>query len=1420
MHLPRNFIEFVENKGQWESNVLFKADIPIGHLFIEKDRITYLFVDKEATHELQHGKDIKKIHFHSVRMKLQGANLNPSISRFEPSEAYYNYFIGDASKHATNVYGYKKIILHNVYAGIDMEVLSRGNSIKINFVVKPGANPNQIALEYQGADKLQLQNNQLKIETSLGTLIEGQPVSFQHINGAEKTIKTKYQLEGNILRFKTNNYQKFNTLIIDPEVVFGTYMGSAADNFGFAASYDLNGNALGAGTVYAANFPTTTGAFDVSYAGGSDFDGEYARDAFIAKFNSTGSTLLFASFIGGTNNEQPHSVTTVPATGDIIIFGTTQSDNFPVSPNGHDKTHGGAYDIFVTKLSANGNQLLASTYFGGINDDGITGNSQGNFSSQPHNLHYNYADCFRGEVIVDLSGNIIIASVTKSSHLQGVPMLNSAQPIYGGGAQDGLLIKYNANLSAILFSTFIGGNNADAAYSVCVNKANEILVGGGTISPNLGFSSSFNPQGGTDGFIGKYGSNGVRQRIIYTGTSAYDQVFFVATDDNNLVYAMGQTEGNMPLSPQTFGIPNAKHFVQQYNSDLTQLTKSTTFGKANATKPSLAPSAFMVDKCGRIYISGWGGGTNQSYQFGLDNLFGFQTSNDAFQKTTDGSDFYLMVLSPNFGSLLYATYYGGSTSQEHVDGGTSHFDPSGIVYQSVCAGCGGFNDFPTTATAYSKINPGKRTFNTNVGGCNLGMFKFDMRTYLLPPKMLDTILYVSAGKSLEYDFYASDAGGDMLTMKATGDILSKVPNPASLSVISSTPGLLWGRLNWQSLCSDLGADTFRIEVTVEDAACPLPNFVTATIKIVLQTDTLDPPFPQCLKAVDDNNLFLDWVLPNPSDAFGKYLILRSVNDSPMEVYDSVLVQAATNYLDIKANQNFENNYCFQLVTLNSCGIAGDTSRKICSYIPIDSSNQQVYFTNLETEIIQLNAYDTFFRQYMIASLEPKDSVFIKLNGEFKIKNYGNTATANGLGTASATISWVPDCSHIGKDTIELLIQVRDNTCPLPKTGVKRVLFLVDPIPQPKSPRVNCPVVISGDSIRLDWPVYPANRFTKELYLFREINGVKQQIASFSNVGTITYLDVFKFDPSKTTCYSLSSSDICGYHSDTSSNSCVAFQPIPNENLRLYTVSVQNDKEIKLTWQAAKADSFWRYLVYRKEGRLGFDFEKVGEIRNLNDTQFIDSRVDVDKTSYCYKLVNVDLCGNPSVNDKEACSIVLSGTSAPFVHSLNWLPFEYWEKGTEKYELYRTEPGINADQLIKTTQVKNTFAVDDVLNYDNGLYLYKVIAHENPDGYEQISESNVIDLIQAPIVYAPNAYTENGDGLNDKFETVPVFVKDYYIQIFNRWGERIFESRSKYDYFDGSFKGKESQSDVYFYIIQYSGWNGLEYTKKGNFTILR
>lgn len=437
--VPKQKIQFIPNKGQWENNVLYKADLPIGHLFVERTRITYLFTDKEAAHLMQHGTVPQKLHMHSVRVNFSGASELANIKEENKSETYYNYFLGDASKHVAGVHGYEKLVFENLYQGIDLELAANGMGLKINFIVGAQANPNLISLMYEGASSLELKNKQLHITTSLGNIIEDEPISYQMYNGSAKNVSTRFSLKGNIVTFKLGNYDKSKPLVIDPEVVFGTFMGSAADNFGFAASYDVNGNALGAGTVYAANFPTTTGAFDVSFAGGSGNNGEYARDAFIAKFSPNGSSLVFATFLGGSDNEQPHSVSTVANSGDIVVFGTTYSPNFPTTPVAHDRTYNGGADVFICRINAAGNTLLASTFLGGTNDDGINGTANTNYSAQPHELPYNYADWFRGEVIIDLAGNIIVTTCTKSTHLQSIPLINAAQPIYGGAIRMGLL---------------------------------------------------------------------------------------------------------------------------------------------------------------------------------------------------------------------------------------------------------------------------------------------------------------------------------------------------------------------------------------------------------------------------------------------------------------------------------------------------------------------------------------------------------------------------------------------------------------------------------------------------------------------------------------------------------------------------------------------------------------------------------------------------------------------------------------------------------------------------------------------------------------------------------------------------------------------------------------------------------------------
>ncbi len=1415
INLPKSAIQFTENKGQWKENILFKADIPIGNIFIERNCLTYLFVDKEATHEYQHGKDIKKAKFHSVKVNFLNANPNPQILKDLKSAEYYNFFVGNPSQWASNVYAYKKIVLKNIYPKTDLEIITQGDAIKVNFILQVGADPNAISWQYLGANELLLNKNQLKITTSLGELVEQEPYSYQQFDEVQKMIPTKFVLNKDIVKFKLDTYDPKSPLVIDPAVVFGSYVGSAADNFGFAASFDAAGNAFGAGTVYAANFPTTTGAYDLTFAGGSGLNGEYARDAFIVKFNPTGTSLLFGTFIGGTDNEQPHSVTVGP-NNEIIIFGTTNSIDFPVSASGFDKTYNGGSDVFVMKLNNAGSSLLASTYIGGTQDDGINGEPHVPFFSQTHQLPYNYSDWYRGEVMTDLSGSIYISTCTKSTHLQGIPLINAAQFIYGGGSQDGYVVKLNNGLSLIQFSTFVGGSGDESAHSICINNLNEPIIGGGTNSNNLQFGTTLSPyQGNVDGFVAKYSSSGVKQRFIYTGTSTYDQIFHVQTDDQNNIYTLGQTKGNMPKSAGTYGITNGKQFLQKFNSSLTTLLISTTFGKAG-TEPSLSPAAFLVDVCGRIYVSGWGGGTNQSYHNGMDNVFQFPTTADAFQKTTDGSDFYLMALSPNFTNLLYASFYGGGQSQEHVDGGTSHFDKSGIVYQAVCAGCNGLNDFPTTPTAYSRVNPSKRAFDLNQGGCNLGMFKFDMRTYIIPPNFKDTFLTVIAGRTLNYNFSANDPGGDNLVMTYSGAVLDRTNSPAKITINSNVPGLVSAVLDWKTLCSDYSTDTIVIDVKVIDDACPVPNEVLGKIKILVLSEPIAPPFPECIRVVNDNTLKLSWINSTPNSDFLNYQVFRSVNNGAMQVYDSISSQINTSYNDVIAINNLNTNYCYQMISLNSCRRTGDSSRVICSLFTQDTSN---VFINLQPEIFTLHAFDTFAQNFFLELTNTKDSLFLNLGGKFISQKEGNYKVTNGLGAALLNVNWIPDCNDISNDTIDLIIFARDNACPNFRLAQKLIKFVIIPPNPSTAPTAFCPQKISSDSVSIEWPLFQKSALSKNLYLLRKVNGVSTIIATFSDLSTTKYIDNYPINSNVSVCYSLTSSDVCDYFGDTSLVSCAQSNSSPSPTLEIYTATVVNDKEINLVFEQAEADSFWRYRILKRTGRSG-NFEQQKEIRNLSDTVFIDEDVEVDKYSYCYQLVNIDLCGNTSIQNKIACTILLQGDAIPFENNMSWQPYEYWAQGINKYEVLKTEPGIYTDNLFVTKFDKPLMAIDKQLNYDNGLYEYSILAYENIFGNNQTSRSNTIDLIQRPLLYTPNAFTQNGDGLNDIYHMVPVFVKNYHLQVYNRWGERIFETYNKKDGFNGTYKGESTQGDVYFYIVEYTGWDESKYIKKGNFTLLR
>jgi hypothetical protein len=283
-----------------------------------------------------------------------------------------------------------------------------------------------------------------------------------------------------------------------------------------------------------------------------------------------------------------------------------------------------------------------------------------------------------------------------------------------GGYSDGLVLKFSPDLSQLVFCSYFGGTGNDGLYSIDVHPSTgDVYVSGGTGSGNLAKGNDVlntGYSGSTDGIVAEIAPDGSGlKKSMYWGTSRYDQVFSLEFDRFGHVYVIGQSEGSMPITPNVYNNPNSGIFISSFTKELNALRFSTTIGAGRGI-PDITINAFMVDECGKIYASGWGG---QSSLVPQSSTRGLPITSDAAYSTTDGSDFYLFVLEENARQLLYATYMGGNRTNDHVDGGTSRFDKRGAVYQSVCASLSKtptlfknrISDFPTSPGAYSENNP-------------------------------------------------------------------------------------------------------------------------------------------------------------------------------------------------------------------------------------------------------------------------------------------------------------------------------------------------------------------------------------------------------------------------------------------------------------------------------------------------------------------------------------------------------------------------------------------------------------------------------------------------------------------------------------------------------------------------------------------
>jgi gliding motility-associated-like protein len=602
-----------------------------------------------------------------------------------------------------------------------MHIYSEEGNIKYDLILHQGADISKIQIEYLGTDGLRIADNKLYIKTSLGESVELAPYSYQFVNGEKKEVACRYKLEKNIVSFVvTGKYDKSLDLYIDPTLIFCSFTGSTADNWGFTAANDTLGNFYAGGITSGQGYPVTLGVIQPVYGGGSVINGsQFPCDATFTKFNANGTTALFATYLGGSDNDQPHSII-IDKNDNLCIAGRTYSSNFPVSAGCYDNSYNGGADMFITKLNSTGTAIVGSTYIGGSGDDGVNEEAIEFIAGV---LKHNYADDARSEIIFDNANNVYIASCSESANFPVTP--SAFQPALTG-LQDAVIFELNNDCSNLIWSTFAGGSNNDAAYVLSLNKTNptELFVAGGTMSNNFPSTAGVHQpayQGGqTDGFLMKFNTTTkALTASTFIGTNQYDQVYGVQTDDSNHVYITGQTLGAYPVSAGVYSNPGSSQFIAKFNTTLTTQMLSTVYGSGTLAFTNVSPNAFLVDKCQNIYVSGWGG--NLGFPISSSTA-GMPTTPNALQPTTDGNDFYFIVLSKNMQSLVYGSFFGqnGGVS-EHVDGGTSRFDANGVIYQAICAACGASQLFPTsTGVAYPQnLSP----------NCNLAALKisFDLQ---------------------------------------------------------------------------------------------------------------------------------------------------------------------------------------------------------------------------------------------------------------------------------------------------------------------------------------------------------------------------------------------------------------------------------------------------------------------------------------------------------------------------------------------------------------------------------------------------------------------------------------------------------------------------------------------------------------------
>jgi hypothetical protein len=633
-----------------------------------------------------------------LHMSLVGADPEPTIAGQAPLPGRVNYLVGDdPGQWKTDIPTFGKVAYQGVYPGVDMVYYGNRQHLQYDFVVAPGADPGQIALRFAGADDVSIDGNgDLVLTTPAGIVRQERPVVYQDIDGGRQTVEGSFVLgEGGDVAFDLGAYDTNHPLVIDPVVVYSTYLGGGSIDEGRGIAADAGGNAYVTGSTLSPSFPVGplggppgTEPFQQTLPGGGS-------DAFVTKFGPSGE-LIYSTFLGGSSGSDIGQGIDVDSAGNAYVAGFADSFDFPTNVDTAFQVECNE-DLFLARLNANGSDLTYSTCYGGNGNDGIS----------------------TANVAVDSAGNAVVAATTLSDNLfirNGFQTALAFDPGLGI-LNDTVVARFNTNGSgdsSLLYSSYLGGTRTEIPLGVEVNEAGRAYIGGSTESSDLpttanAFSTSPTPDGDVFAAIVDTTAAGAASLAYstYVGGNSVDISGGLAVDPSGDIY-LGLFTGSTDLpTPGGFqpsiGADGVDSYLLRFDPDVAG-TAAAVYGTYIGGNDVDQVLDVAVDPLGNAFLSGQTRSTDfptrdpvQATSGGLDDVFVA-----SFATSTTGD-----------ASLLYSTYLGGSG----IDiGRRIDVDPASNAYVT---GETQSPNFPTTPGASqpnlpSEGNPPRSVFVTKI----------------------------------------------------------------------------------------------------------------------------------------------------------------------------------------------------------------------------------------------------------------------------------------------------------------------------------------------------------------------------------------------------------------------------------------------------------------------------------------------------------------------------------------------------------------------------------------------------------------------------------------------------------------------------------------------------------------------------------